>query len=244
MEQTSLTSLFGSIIEPAAVHQLVVRDVHADRAVTGRGRVDGHAALRGAGHDRILRAARPLRQQMAAEGVVELGGGNRPVEAAGDQEVADEAVGVEQHLRREQHVVDADDAFLVEHPVVHERRAAAQREVQGVVEVVIEIGAGADDEVDQPALHHRDDAAAEPGGRERPGNRQRDGGVVILLQHLVGEDAARFAQTRGVERLEPLVDQGPDGGRTRADGSSEWACRRENPCASSAGNLVHGTASP
>ena len=39
----------------------------------------------------------------------------------------------------EQHVVDADDAFLVELDVVEERRAATQREVQRVVEVVIEI---------------------------------------------------------------------------------------------------------
>jgi hypothetical protein len=53
-------------------------------------------------------------------------------------------------VRGKQHVVDADDAFFVQLDVVHEGRAAVQREVQRVVQVVIEVGAGADDEVDSP----------------------------------------------------------------------------------------------
>ena len=109
-----------------------------------------------------------------------------------------------------QHVVDADDAFLVQLDVVEERRAAVQREVQRVVQVVIEVRAGGDDEVDQPALHHLDDAAAEAGRRQRAGDRQPDRRVVLRRQHLVGEDLARLAEPRGVERLESLVDQLPD----------------------------------
>jgi hypothetical protein len=33
---------------------------------------------------------------------------------------------------------------------------------------------------------------------------------VFRQQHLVGEDAARFADPGGVERLEPFFDQSPD----------------------------------
>ena len=75
---------------------------------------------------------------------MELGGGDRTFELRADEEVADVGVGLEQHRRREQHVVDPDDALLVELHVVEERRAAVEREVQRVVEVVVEVRAGAD----------------------------------------------------------------------------------------------------
>ena len=87
-----------------------------------------------------------------------------------------------------------------------------QREVQRVVQIVIEVGAGADDEVDQPALHQLHDAAAEPGRRHRAGDRQRNRRVVLGQQHLVGEDAAGFAEPCGVERLKSFVDEVPDVG--------------------------------
>ena len=45
-----------------------------------------------------------------------------------------------------------------------------QREVQRVVQVVVQVGAGADDEVDQAALHQLDDAAAEAGRGHRAGD--------------------------------------------------------------------------
>ena len=143
---------------------------------------------------------------------MQIGGRDRPVHARPDEEVADVGVGLEQHRRREQHVVDADHAFFVELDVVDERRAAMQREVQRVVQVVIEVGAGADDEVDQPALHQLDDAAAEAGRRHRAGDRQRDRRVVLGQQHLVREDAAGLAEPRGIERLKALVDEVPDVG--------------------------------
>ena len=120
-------------------------------------------------------------------------------------------VGFEQHRRREQHVVDPDDALLVELHVVEERRAAVQREVQRVVEVVIEVRAGADDKVDQTAVDHLDHASAEAGRRQRAGDRQADGGVVLGRQHLVGEDVAGLGEPARVERLEAVArsDRGP-----------------------------------
>jgi hypothetical protein len=66
-------------------------------------------------------------QQVEAEAVVELGGRHRALELRADQEVADVGVGLEQDGRREQDVVDPDDALLVELDVVEERRAAVER---------------------------------------------------------------------------------------------------------------------
>jgi hypothetical protein len=78
--------------------------------------------------------------------------------------------------------------------------------------VVIQVRAGADDEVDQPSLHQLDDAAAETGRRQRAGDRQRNRRIVLRRQHLVREDVARFAEPSRVERLESLVDEVVDVG--------------------------------
>ena len=193
--------------EGTLLEQLVRGDVHADRAVAGRRGVNGHAEFRGGGDDRIRGATGPRLEQVPAKRLVQLGRRHRPFHAAADEKIADERVGVEQHLRRKQDVVDADHAFLVEHAIVEERRAAAQREVQRVVQIVIEVRAGTDDEIDEAALHHRDDAAAQARRRHRPRDGQRNGGVVPCRQHLVAEDAACLAKARGVERLEAVVDQ-------------------------------------
>ena len=143
---------------------------------------------------------------------MQLGRRDRAVQARAHEEVANVRVGLEQHRRRKQHVVDADDAVFVQLDVVDEGRSSVQREVQRVVQIVIEVGAGADDEVDEPALHQLDHAAAKTGRRQRAGNRQRDGRVVLGQQHLVGEDAAGLTEPRGVEGLKAFVDEVPDVG--------------------------------
>ena len=159
-------------------------------------------------------------EQILPEPVVELRGRDRARQLRADEEVADVGVGLEQHRRRKQHVVDADDALLVQLDVVEERRAAVQREVQRVVQVVIEVRAGADDEVDQPAVHQLDDAAAEAGRRQRAGDGQADRRVVVRGEHLVGEDVAGLRQPAGVERLEAVVDRAAGSRRCRAAGST------------------------
>ena len=87
-----------------------------------------------------------------------------------------------------------------------------EREVQRVVQVVIEVRAGADHEVDQAAVDQLDDAAAEAGGRQRAGDGEPDGGVAGRRQHLVGEDVAGLREPAGVERLEAVLDELPDVG--------------------------------
>jgi hypothetical protein len=143
---------------------------------------------------------------------VQLRGRHGTVHAATAKKIADVCVGLEQHCRREQDVVDPDDAFLVELDVVDEGRSAMEREVQRVVQVVIQVRAGADDEIHQPAFHQFNDAAAEARRRERAGDRQPDRGVVLRQKHLVRENPAGLTQPGCVEGLKPFVDQVPDVG--------------------------------
>ncbi len=87
-----------------------------------------------------------------------------------------------------------------------------QREVHRVVEVVIEVGAGADHEVHQPAVDELDKAAAKPCRGESAGNRQPDGRIGRRIEHLAREDVARLRQPGGVEGLEAAVHEVADGG--------------------------------
>ena len=152
----------------------------------------------------LLAAGLPL-EQIQPEPVVQLGGGDGPVEAGPHQEITHVRVGLEQNRGRKQHVVDADDALVVELDVVQERRAAMEREVQRVVEVVIEVRARADDKVHEPTVHQLHDAPAQARRRECAGHRQPDRGVVLRQQHLVREDAARLANPGGVEGLKTFL---------------------------------------
>src|SRR5262249_37807799 len=59
--------------QPALVHQFVPGDIHPDRAVAGRRRVNGHAEFRGTRDDRVLLAAGAAFQEILTELVVKLG---------------------------------------------------------------------------------------------------------------------------------------------------------------------------
>ena len=146
--------------QPALLHEPVPGDVHADGAVSRRRRVDRHACRRRLGDHRVLLALGAPLEQVASEPVVQLGARGGAVEPAADEELADVRVGLEQHGGGKQHVVDADDAVLVQLDVVEERRPAVEGEVQGVVQVVVEIRTGADHEVDETAVEQLDDAPA------------------------------------------------------------------------------------
>ena len=155
----------------------------------------------------MLLAAGIALEKVEAQTVVKLRRRDRLVETGPHDEVPDVRVRLEQHGRGKQDVVDSNHPVLVQLHVVGERRAPAKREVQRVMEVVVEIRTGGNDEVDEPALHHLDDAAAEPGRRQRAGYREPDRGVLLGIQHLLREDRARLGQARGVERLKSFVDE-------------------------------------
>jgi len=71
-----------------------------------------------------------------------------------------------------------------------ERRPAMKSEIQCVVEVVVQIRAGADQKIEQPAFHHLDHAAAESRGRHSAGDGEPDRRVVLWIEHLVRENLA------------------------------------------------------
>ena len=94
------------------------------------------------------------------------------------------------------------------------------REPERKVGVVIEIGAGRDDPVDESRLHQRDQAAhAEPGRRHGTGQGHADRDVG--LEHALGEELAALPQPAGVIGQEGVVDQLGDrflaGGRLGID---------------------------
>ena len=76
----------------------------------------------------------------------------------------------------------------------------------------MEVGARAEDDVHETALHQRDNAAPQTRRRQRSGDREPDRRVVLRQQHLVGEDATGLAEARGVECLEAFVDEVRDVG--------------------------------
>ena len=97
-------------------------------------------------------------------------------------------------------------SFCAKCEVVEVGPALVQRQVQGVVRVVVEVRPGRDDPVDEPGLDQRDQAAhAQPGGRQ--GARERQPDRAIGLEHLAGEDLADLAEPARVVAQEGLVDQ-------------------------------------
>ena len=74
------------------------------------------------------------------------------------------------------------------------------------MEIVVQIGAGGDDPIDEARLEQRDNGgAAEAGGCKRAGERQADGAVI--REHLTAEEPAGLTQAGGVVGLEGAVDE-------------------------------------
>ena len=90
--------------------------------------------------------------QVAADLVVELGGSHRLGEDVLADQFAVKAVGVEQRLVVEDDIVDPDDRVFAEGEVVEVGPALVERQVEGVVGVVVEVSPGGDDPVDEPGL--------------------------------------------------------------------------------------------
>jgi hypothetical protein len=152
---------------------------------------------------------------------VELRRGHLAAEGLPRDELAEEGIGVEEHLVGEDDVVDADDALLAQFRVVDERRPLVEREVQAEVGVVVEVRAGGDDPVDEAGLDERDDAGdADAGGGEGAGQGHADRDAVA--DHLLGEEAAGVAQAAAVVGEEMAVDQFLDG-ESGGDGVGEDA---------------------
>ena len=151
-------------------------------------------------------------EEITAQRVMQFGRRHGSVDTPSHQEVANVGIGLEEHGRREEHVVDTDDALFIELDVIDEWRTAMKREVQRVMKIMVEVGASTDEEVHQPPFHQLDYAPAKAGRRQGARDCQRDSRVMLREEHLVGKDSTGLTEPRGVERLKPFFDEMPDVG--------------------------------
>ena len=205
----------GGLVD-VAVHielQFVAReahggDVHADGTVAGAAGEAGDGVLVGDGDERgVFEAEFAFALvDVFAEEVVKFVGAHGPLEFAAADDLADEGVGVEEDGVIEEDVVDADDVAFAELDVVEERRAAVELHVEAIMDVVVEVGAGGDDPVDEARFDEGDEAGfAEAGGHE--GAREADPDQTVAGQHLLREQFAALAETGGVVGLEGVGDE-------------------------------------
>ena len=103
-------------------------DVHADRGIAGRARVDGHGAIVRDRHQAALGEAEdPLAlPHVLAHEEVKLRRRHRLLEGGPGDDLAVEAIGGEKDLVVEQDVVDPHDPLAAEDLVVEERRSLMQ----------------------------------------------------------------------------------------------------------------------
>jgi hypothetical protein len=121
-------------------------------------------------------------------------------------DLPEKRVGREEHVVVEEDVIDANDALFAQDDVRFLRVAPVHREAETEMRVVIEIRAGRDDPIDEPALDQRNERRhAQAGGRERTGQRHADSDV--RLEHFFREQPTGFAKPRGVVREKRVVDQ-------------------------------------
>ncbi len=159
--------------------------------------------------------------QVLAAQEVELGRTHRALELRSRDDLAEERVGVEQHVVVEEDVVDADDALFAQFHVVGLVRALVHGQPEAEVRIVVEIGTRGHDPVHEAGFHERDDRAhAEARGRERTGDAERHRHV--FLQHALGQQPGALAQSRAVVCEKRVVDEvgnglaAGDGGRIDA----------------------------
>src|SRR5579859_699193 len=137
---------------------------------------------------------------------MQLGGRHRALRE-GLKDLAQEAVSVEQHLIAEEHIVDANNTRFVQFRVVELEAATMQGEVERVVDVVVEVGACADHEVDRATLHQREDRATDARRSHRSGDRQADRHVLLRVEHAARVQVSSLAQTPRVVGLKAGVYQ-------------------------------------
>ena len=195
----------GQEQRPAQGHR---RHIHTDGTVTRAAGEDGDAALIGRCQDGTVPDAQLLLAgvHILAQQVVELVGAHHLLELRPLDDLTHEGVGVEQHVVVEEHIVDADDALIVQFHVIQERRPAVQVHVQTEVQVVVQVGTRRNDPVHIAALHQRDEAALAQAGRSE-GTSQRQADEPVIGQHLLGEQLGRLAQPAAVVGQHRLIDE-------------------------------------
>ena len=78
---------------------------------------------------------------------------------------------------------------------------------QRVVHIVIEVGARADDKIDETILHQRNQASSQTRRCERACQRHTNGHVVLWREHFFDVETRRLVQTGRVIGLELRVNE-------------------------------------
>ncbi len=184
------------------------RDIHPDRAVAGGGGVDRHAIFVGGSEERFVaepQHALPLANVFPAA-MMEFGAAHFSLELRAGDDLAEKGIGGEEDGVIEKDIVDAHDAFLPQHDVVHVRVALMQGESDAEMGVVIQIGARRDDPVDESMLDERDEGGDPEPGRgqcSREAYAHRDVGG----QHFPCKQLTRFPQACGIIGEKRVLNQ-------------------------------------
>jgi hypothetical protein len=115
-----------------------------------------------------------------AEQVVQLRRGHALLKLRLLQDGAEQHVGLEERLLPEAEVVDADDAREAQREVARVGVDLADAVADDAVGVVVEVGAGGGDAVDEPALDERDEARLVEPRRGHGAGEGQEGGVVLV----------------------------------------------------------------
>ena len=183
--------------------------------------------------DPALLGERRLLVHELAEVVVQLRRGDQAAEVLRRllERLAHERVGVEERVLGDEDVVDALDAGLVQLLVVHVEVSLDDRQLQREVEVVVQVRARRDDEVDEAGLDHRLDRAAHPRGRHRARHGERDRRARI--DH-PAEQIAALREPAAVEgagaaiHVDEILDRHPGPEPHRLDGWAREVVLAEN----------------
>ena len=184
------------------VEQVGQNQGHADRRIArGRG-VDGYLVLC-RGHEQRFLGMRSILSHGFADLVMQHSRGEGlgivdPLDRPQDGFVG----GFQGVLLADEDVVDAGYAVVAQGVVVHLVMTLHHGEVVGPMQVVVEVGSGGDDQVDEAGLDQRDDRAAHADGGHGSGQGQGDGGLVVDHSR---EEPGPLSQAPGVEAA-PAVD--------------------------------------
>ena len=78
------------------------------------------------------------------------------------------------------------------------------------MQVMIKVGASANDKVDHAPFHQFDHTTTQPSRCKSTSHRETDGSVICWIQHLIRKDMASFSETPSIERLKSVVDEMPE----------------------------------
>jgi hypothetical protein len=204
----------------AGVTMARLRQPHPDRRVGDGGAEDRDVGAVGRGQDPLLSRLLP---QVFAELVEELARRVRPP-LEREREGGDPLVVVAELVLLRVGVVDAVDALRLQRRIVLARRPDVVMTPAGLVQVMVEVGAGRDETVDVAVGDEVRDDQPQPAGAERARHAEEDRAVVA--EHLL-PDAPRGGEVPPLKRnalhaFQEIVRRGVG----RHDERLDWSAKK------------------